>query len=135
MTALMKWGPFNFSVDSFAHSELTRTWQASLPSHGIINANAKVQSTGIPAETITVRGVIFPAAPRTQTDQIPNLLRVLGETGEPRMLTSGNGDVLGSWFLKSVQEDQSALMKDGTPRKQALVLQFTRHHPCKPSNQ
>jgi uncharacterized protein len=134
MTALMNWGAFIFSIDSFAHSELSRTWKANLPAHDVINSNAKVQLTGTPSESITIRGVIFTASSRAQTDQIPNLLRILGGIGEPRMLSLGNGEILGSWFLKSIQEDQSALMKDGRPRKQALTLQFTRHHPCRMPN-
>jgi uncharacterized protein len=132
--SLMNWGGFDFSIDSFAHSELSRTWQVNLPAQGVINSNSMVQSTGTPIETITIRGAIFTVASRIKTDQIPNLLRVLGGTGEPKMLALGNGEILGSWFLKSIQEEQSALMKDGTPRKQALTLQFTRHHSCIPAN-
>ncbi|NAT16530.1 phage tail protein, partial [Pseudomonas syringae pv. actinidifoliorum] len=31
------------------------------------------------------------------------------------------------WCLKKIQEDQSALMQGGIPRKQAFTLEFTRY--------
>lgn len=37
------------------------------------------------------------------------------------------GAVMGNWCLKKIQEDQSALMQGGIPRKQAFTLEFTRY--------
>jgi len=35
--------------------------------------------------------------------------------------------VLGTWCLKSVDEEQSALLQGGIPRKQAFTLEFVRY--------
>ncbi len=126
--ALLNWGGFEFSIDSLAHDSLSRSWQADLPAQEVLNSNAEIQSTGLPTETITIKGAIFTAHPRVRTDQMPKLLRILGNMMVPQMMTLGTGETMGSWYLKSIQEEQSGLMKDGIPRKQELTLQFLRHH-------
>lgn len=126
--ALLTWGVFQFSIDSFTHDTLSRSWQAELLPQEVLNSNSEIQSTGLPTETITIKGVIFTTHPRIQTDQMPKLLRILGNTMEPQMMTLGTGETMGSWYLKSIQEEQSGLMKEGIPKKQELTLTFTRHH-------
>jgi hypothetical protein len=54
-------------------------------------------------------------------------LRALGAQLQPLTLTTGYGDVLGTWCLKSLDEDQSALMAGGIPRKQSFNLEFVRY--------
>jgi phage protein U len=125
--SLLSWGDFHFQIDTFAHNTLMRTWEANIASHGIVKSNARVQATGIPVETITIRGAIYTKFSK-KADSFPQELRRLGNEMEPRELFLGTGDLLGSWFLKSIQEEQSALMKDGIPRKQALTLQFTKYN-------
>ncbi len=125
----MTWGDFLFSIDSFAHSGLSRSWEANLPQKERGKGNAQIQTTGKPAETITIKGAVFPMDPRINTHNWPNRLRELGNSLKPRLLALGSGENLGPWFLKSVQEEQSALLVNGVPRKQSLTLQFTRYHP------
>jgi uncharacterized protein len=119
--ALLNWGGFEFSIDSLAHDTLSRSWQAELPPQEVLNSNSEIQSTGLPTETITIKGIIFTAHPRVQTDQMPKLLRIFGNAMEPRIMTLGTGETLGSWYLKSIQEEQSGLLKDGPPRKQEMT--------------
>ena len=45
----------------------------------------------------------------------------------PLNLTTGYGDVLGSWCLMKVVEDQSALLQGGIPRKQSFTLEFSQY--------
>ena len=42
-------------------------------------------------------------------------------------LTTGYGEVLGNWCLKNIEEEQSALLQGGIPRKQGFTLEFVRY--------
>ena len=55
-----------------------------------------------------------------------NTLRSLGAQLKPLTLTTGYGDVLGTWCLKNVEE-QSALLQGGIARKQAFTLEFVHY--------
>ena len=54
-------------------------------------------------------------------------MRSIGAKLQPLTLTTGYGDVLGTWCLKSLEEEQSALMQGGIPRKQGFTLEFGRY--------
>lgn len=71
------------------------------------------------------KGVIFPGF-KGGLKQL-DTLRTLGAQLQPLTLTTGYGDVLGTWCLKSVDEEQSSLMAGGIPRKQAFTLEFVRY--------
>ena len=43
------------------------------------------------------------------------------------LTTTGYGDVLGNWCLKSLEEEQSAFLQGGIPRKQSFTLEFVRY--------
>ena len=46
---------------------------------------------------------------------------------QPLGLTTGYGDVQGNWCLKNNEEEQSALLQGGIPRKQGFTLEFVRY--------
>ncbi|EJM83135.1 phage protein U [Pseudomonas sp. GM60] len=73
----------------------------------------------------TPKGQIFPGF-KGGLKQL-DTLRSIGGQLQPLTLTTGYGDVLGTWCLESVDEDQSALMQGGIPRKQEFTLEFTRY--------
>ena len=76
-------------------------------------------------EKITLKGAIFPGF-KGGIKQL-DTLRSLGAQLKPLTLTTGYGDVLGTWCLKNVEEEQSALLQGGIPRKQAFTLEFARY--------
>jgi phage protein U len=76
-------------------------------------------------EKITLKGAIFPGF-KGGLKQL-DTLRALGAQLKPLTLTTGYGDALGTWCLKSVEEEQSALMQGGIPRKQGFTLEFVRY--------
>lgn len=51
----------------------------------------------------------------------------VGAQLQPLSLTTGYGDVLGNWCLKTIEEEQSAFLQGGIPRKQAFTLEFVRY--------
>ena len=54
-------------------------------------------------------------------------LRSIGAQLQPLGLTTGYGEVLGNWCLTNVDEDQSALLAGGIPRKQGFSLEFVKY--------
>jgi phage protein U len=46
---------------------------------------------------------------------------------QPLGLTTGYGEVLGTWCLTSIEEDQSHLLAGGIPRKQGFSLEFVSY--------
>ncbi|MNF00129.1 Phage P2 GpU [compost metagenome] len=42
-------------------------------------------------------------------------------------LTTGYGEVLGTWCLTRIEEDQSRFLAGGIPRKQAFSLEFASY--------
>lgn len=46
---------------------------------------------------------------------------------QPLNLTTGYGEVLGTWCLTSIEEDQSKLLAGGIPRKQGFSLEFVSY--------
>ena len=76
-------------------------------------------------DKISLKGVIFPGfkGGLKQLDAI----RTIGDRMQPLLLTSGYGEVLGTWCLSSVNEDREALMQGGIPRKQGFNLDFVRY--------
>lgn len=54
-------------------------------------------------------------------------LRSIGARLQPLTLTTGYGEVIGTWCLKNINEEQSALLHGGIPRKQGFTLEFVRY--------
>ncbi len=138
---LMIWRGFEFSIKTFAYDTLSHSWKANIPLQDRLDSKPDVQTSGQTSETITISGAIFTTNPQMTLEgvpseefkkfpkryQIPNVLRTLGEKLEPGKLTIG-GEIMGNWFLKSVQENQSGLLDHGIPKKQTLTLQFQRFY-------
>ncbi|MCY1446438.1 Phage P2 GpU [compost metagenome] len=76
-------------------------------------------------EKITLKGAIFPGY-KGGLKQL-DTLRSIGALLLPLGLTTGYGHVLGDWCLTSIEEEQSALMQGGIPRKQSFSLEFVRY--------
>ncbi len=54
-------------------------------------------------------------------------MRSIGAKLQPLSLTTGYGDVIGTWCLKNINEEQGALLHGGIPRKQGFSLEFVRY--------
>ena len=54
-------------------------------------------------------------------------LRSIGRWLQPLSLTTGYGEVIGTWCLKNINEEQSALLHGGIARKQGFTLEFERY--------
>lgn len=117
--------PYYFNPDTAAFDELRRSTEYRWASQERLTRRPAQQAVGIGEEKITLKGAIFPGF-KGGIKQL-DTLRSLGAQLLPLTLTTGYGDVLGTWCLKNVEEEQSALLQGGIPRKQAFTLEFTRY--------
>jgi phage protein U len=117
--------PYYFNLDTSAFDELSRSNAYRWAAQERLTRRAAQQAVGMGEEKITIKGAVFPGF-RGGLKQL-NTLRSIGEQLKPVLLTTGYGEVLGSWCLVSINEDQSALLQGGIPRKQAFTLEFVRY--------
>ncbi|MFJ7286377.1 phage tail protein [Pseudomonas sp. NPDC099000] len=117
--------PYFFNLDTAAFDELRRSTEFRWASQERLSRRPAQQGVGIGEEKITLKGAIFPGF-KGGLKQL-DTLRALGAQLKPLTLTTGYGDVLGTWCLKSVDEEQSSLMQGGIPRKQGFTLEFVRY--------
>jgi phage protein U len=117
--------PYYFNLDTAAFDELRRSTEFRWASQERLSRRPAQQAVGMGEEKITLKGAIFPGF-KGGLKQL-DTLRSLGAQLKPLTLTTGYGDVLGTWCLKNVEEEQSALLQGGIPRKQAFTLEFARY--------
>lgn len=116
---------YYFNLDTAAFDELRRSTEFRWAAQERLGRRPAQQAVGMGEEKITLKGAIFPGF-KGGIKQL-DTLRSLGGQLKPLTLTTGYGDVLGTWCLKSVEEEQSALLQGGIPRKQAFTLEFARY--------
>ncbi|AZD34883.1 Phage protein U [Pseudomonas chlororaphis subsp. aurantiaca] len=117
--------PYYFNLDTAAFDELRRSTEFRWASQERLTRRPAQQAVGMGEEKITLKGAIFPGF-KGGIKQL-DTLRSIGARLAPVTLTTGYGDVLGTWCLKSLEEDQSELMQGGIPRKQGFTLEFVRY--------
>ena len=116
---------YHFGLDTAAFETLSRSTAWRWASQERLGRRPAQQAVGMGEDKISLKGVIFPGfkGGLKQLDAI----RTIGDRMQPLLLTSGYGEVLGTWCLASVNEDREALMQGGIPRKQGFNLEFVRY--------
>jgi phage protein U len=117
--------PYYFNLDTAAFDELTRSTEFRWASQERLSRRPAQQAVGIGEEKITLKGTIYPGF-KGGLKQL-DTLRSIGAQLKPLTLTTGYGDVMGTWCLKNISEEQGALMHGGIPRKQGFTLEFVRY--------
>jgi len=118
-------GEFQFSVETAAYQEFTRTTAYKWASQDRFGNGPALQFVGLDDETISLSGVIFPEF-RGGLVQMDNL-RALAVQGRPQELINGQGYLLGQWVVLSVDEKQSEFLPGGVPQKIEFTLQLKRY--------
>lgn len=121
---MMKLGAYQFSISTAAYQELTRRTEWRWPTQDLYGVLPGVQFTGPGGDTITLNGVIYTEY-RGGTGQL-DAMRALGATGEPQLLVTGSGAMMGRWVVESVEEKQGTFAAAGMPRKQEFTLQLRK---------
>lgn len=117
---MMALGDFRFSIDTAAYQTLTRQdgwrWAAS----DRLGKNPALQYVGPSATTIELDGVILPAY-RGGIYQVQRM-REMAAQGEPLLLVSGLGDVVGRFCITAIEETGTNFMAIGVARHVAFRL-------------
>lgn len=117
--------PYYFNLDTAAFDDLTRKTGYRWAGQERLTREIAQQAVGQGEDKLTIKGAIFPLF-KGGIGQL-NTLRSIGRRLQPLTLTTGYGEVLGSWCLLSVDEEQGALLAGGIPRKQSFTLEFVSY--------
>ena len=117
--------PYYFNLDTAAFDELRRQTEFRWASQERLSRRPAQQAIGMGEEKMILKGSIFPGF-KGGLKQL-DTLRSIGAQLLPLTLTTGYGEVLGTWCLKTLDEEQSALLQGGIPRKQVFTLEFVRY--------
>ncbi|WP_404938363.1 phage tail protein [Pseudomonas sp. JDS08PS003] len=117
--------PFYFNLDTAAFDELRRQTGFRWAAQERLSRGIAQQAVGQGDDKISLKGTIYPGF-KGGLGQLQTL-RSIGRRLQPLSLTTGYGEVLGTWCLISIDEDQSHLLAGGIPRKQGFSLEFVSY--------
>lgn len=122
-SVLMSLGDFKFQITTAAYSQLTKKWEWNWSQQALIGSTDALQCVGKSSNAISLTGQVAPTLLSVGTGQVQTLAD-LGDTMEPKLMVSGEGDVLGYWAIKSLQEVGSRFIKGGAPRQQTYQMEL-----------
>lgn len=117
--------PYYFNLDTAAFDQLRRQTRFRWAGQERLNRENAQQAVSLGEDTINIRGAIFPGF-KGGLGQL-QALRGVGRQLLPLSLTTGYGEVLGTWCLTSIEEEQGALLAGCIPRKQGFSLEFVSY--------
>lgn len=117
--------PYYFNLDTAAFEELRRQTSFRWAGQERLTRSIAQQAVGQGEDKFSLKGVIFPGF-KGGLKQL-DILRSIGRRLQPVNLTTGYGEVLGTWCLLNIEEDQSNLLAGGIPRKQSFSLEFVSY--------
>lgn len=121
-------GKYRFSLDTAAYQQFQKTTAYLWPSQQRIGQHAQLQYVGPGSKEITLPGVIYPRY-KGGFDQIQKMEDEAGK-GEPLLLVTGTGNILGLWVIESINETGSIFLGNGAPRKIEFSLKLSYYGPA-----
>ncbi|WP_305817503.1 phage tail protein [Photobacterium leiognathi] len=130
---MLKLGSITFSVSTAAYQQLTRKYGYKWAKNARFGQHDALQFTGIENTAITLSGVVYCELNEIGDQQFAQM-DAIAKKGDPLMLTSGLGDVMGYWCITSIEEQQVAHLRQGVAKKQAFTMELifygkTLSHP------
>lgn len=123
---MMSLGLFVFSVPTVAYQQFQRDTAERFAANDRFGARAASQHLGPGADTISLTGDLYPGTTGGSAD-IQRLLDMQA-TGTAYLLMDGQGNVLGYWTIRSVQQNRSIFLREGQARKMSFTLTLS-HEP------
>jgi phage protein U len=122
---MMQLGAYQFSIDNAAYQNLERSTEYRWAAQERVGADDALQFTGYGADTISLRGVIYPhfKGGLAQLDK----MRRQAAIGIPLPLIAGTGRILGVWVVESVREGQRTFTHHGAPLWQEFGISIRRY--------
>lgn len=124
MIALGILGMFVFRMGSIPFQSYDRSQNWKHPHQNTVGGAPPSQFTGSDPEEITINAELRPEI--TGGAQHIQDLRDMAETGAAYPFILGNGQVLGSYVIVSIQETASQLNHDGSPRAIAFSMNLKK---------
>lgn len=121
----MRLGSFKFGVYTAAYQSLERNTEYKWGEQALFMNYNDLQFLGPGTDTMTLQGIVFPEY-KGGTGQIDQL-RALGATGQPQLLISGFGRIMGQWVIGNIQEGQTIFAAGGIPRRQEFTVSLRRY--------
>ncbi|WHQ83905.1 phage tail protein [Tritonibacter mobilis] len=122
---MMQLGAYQFSVDNAAYQSLERSTEYRWAAQERVGAHDALQFTGFGADTISLRGVIYPHH-KGGLEQLDKMRRQ-ASIGIPLPLLAGTGRILGVWVVESVREGQRTFGPQGAPLRQDFGISIRRY--------
>jgi phage protein U len=119
---MMGLGPYRFSIETAAYTNLQRTDEYRWESQERIGRHPAMQFIGQGHTTIRLEGTVYPTW-KGGARQI-DTMRAAASKGTPHVLVSGAGKIFGRFVIMNVEETQTHFFADGTPRKQEFKLEI-----------
>jgi len=117
--------PYYFNLDTAAFDQLRRQTNYRWAGQERLSRDNAQQAVSLGEEKIRISGAIYPGF-KGGFGQLQTL-RSIGRQLLPLSLTTGYGEVLGTWCLTSIEEEQSRLLAGGIARKQGFSLEFVSY--------
>lgn len=122
---MLQLGAYQFSVSTAAYQELSRGAEYRWAEQQRVGTNDALQFTGAPAESLELRGVIYPHY-KGGLDQL-TLMRAQASLGVPLPMISMGGRIMGLWVVEAVREGQRIFEKGGSPLRQEFDMRLKRY--------
>jgi len=122
---MLQLGVYQFSISTAAYQELSRGAEYRWAAQARVGSNDALQFTGTPAETLELRGVIYPHY-KGGLDQL-TAMRAQASLGVPLPLLTMGGRVMGAWVVEAVREGQRIFERGGRPLRQEFDLKMRRY--------
>lgn len=116
---------FAFEIGTLPYQELKRKWEWRHAQSDRFGALPAAQFVGPGPETVSLSGALIPGEHIGSYSAIETL-RELADTGDAYSLVSGIGEVLGDFFIRSIDTTQSLFFVDGVARKADFSLELER---------
>ena len=117
-------GLFVFDMGSFPFETLARRSGWTHARADRVGARAASQFTGPGNENVSFTGAILPGV-TGGLDTIEQL-RSMADAGDEYPLVGGDGQVLGSFVIVSMDEGRKDLLPDGSPRSISFSIELER---------
>lgn len=121
---LMAWGPFRFTVPTYAVEAIQRSVQPRLEAVPVIQAMPSIHRLGPGNPTISLQSTFHPHFLNGRGLAQLSGVREAVNSMTPYSLCSANGGVFGLWVATSMSDEQEMFDINGTPSTVQTTLEL-----------
>ncbi|MBR9779808.1 MAG: phage tail protein [Rhodospirillales bacterium] len=122
---LLSLGLFVFQLRTMPYEELKRSTEYRWASNNRFGKAPAHQFLGEGEDDLTITGKLMPEL--TGGPVHLDKLREMAASGKAWILTAGNGDVLGKWFIQRIEDNRSHFISNGDARKIEFTISLKRY--------